>query len=315
MITLNALRLHLAKLLLVILPSVSWAQTNAIEHGLAWLAFRQRADGSWSTNVALNSLPMLAFLSAGRPKDPVVERGLDFVLEQQAPDGAFTAGGAMMYGHGITTLLLAELTGMTKRDADARAALEKAVTLILRSQAIEKADIHAGGWRYEPTSTDSDISVTVWQIVALEAASDVGVSVPREAMERAIAYVKRCEHSQGGFGYQPGGLPNQSRTAAAILALRLCGLRNDPPAERARHWLAGNPLTWESAFFYYAAHHCAHAGVGFDERLVLEHQNVDGSWPAAPNSPDEAKAGPLYTASMAVLALTAKRNYLPAFLP
>lgn len=311
----NASRLFLAKLLFVFLPCVSWAQTNATDRGLAWLALQQHTDGSWSTNVALNSLPILAFLSAGRPKDPAVERGLDFVLTQQGPDGAFTAGGAMMYGHGLTTLLLAELSGMTTRDAEVRGALEKAVTLILRSQAIQKADLHAGGWRYEPTSTDSDISVTVWQLIALKAASDVGVNVPREAMMRAIAYVTRCEHPQGGFGYQPGGLPNQSRTASAILVLRLCGQREDPAIERARHWLAANSLTWESPFFYYAAQHCAHADVGFDERILLEHQNPDGSWQAPPHSPDEAKAGPLYTTSMAVLASTAKSNYLPAFLP
>ena len=287
--------------------------TNAVARGVAWLASQQRADGSWSENVALNSLAGLAFYSAGHPPSVAalgkrgyseqVERGLAFILTQQDADGAFTTNGATMYGHGITTLLLAEATGMTKQPV--RPALEKAVQLILRSQAVEKSDFHAGGWRYLPGSQDSDLSVTVWQIIALKAASDVGVPVPRAAMERALAYVKRCAHPQGGFGYQPGGLPNQSRTAAAIVALRLCGER---PSTR---WLEQNPLRWDSPFFYYAAHYTAHAGG--DVRALLEKQNADGSWPVT-EAEDAKKGGPIYCTAMAVLALTAEWNYLPAFL-
>jgi hypothetical protein len=73
-------------------------------------------------------------------------------------------------------------------------------------------------------------------------------------------------------------------------------------------------LRWESPFFYYAAQHCAHAGAGLDERLLTEHQQAGGSWPAPPHAPDEERAGPVYTTAMAVLALTAKWNYLPGYL-
>jgi len=295
------------------------AQTNAVDRGLTWLAAQQRPDGSWSPNPALNSLALLAFLSAGHvPADNVygklVDRGLGFVLTQQTEDGAFTANGAMMYGQGITTLMLAEMLGMSERDAPVRAELKKAVALILRAQAVEKSPIHEGGWRYDVQSTDSDLSVTVWQITALKAAADAGISVPRRAMERAADYVRRCQHPTGGFSYQPGGFPNQSRTASAILALRFCGLPDDPAIARARDWLAGNPLRWDSEFFYYAAYYCAHAGAGLDERVLLEHQSADGSWPAPPATHDEAKAGPIYTTSMALLALTAEWHYLPVYL-
>ncbi len=297
----------------LLLASVAAATTNAVPRGLAWLAAQQRADGSWSENVALNSLAVLAHYSAGHP--PVaalakrghsgadLESALAFILTQQSPDGAFTTNNAFMYGHGITTLLLAESTGMTKQPV--RPALEKSVQLILRSQAVAKSDYHAGGWRYLPGSPDSDLSVTVWQIVALKAARDVGVPVPRAAMERALAYVKRCEHPQGGFGYQPGGLPNQSRTAAAIVALRLCGER---PSTR---WLAENPLRWDSPFFYYAAHYAAHTG--WDAQMLAKKQNPDGSWPVTEGE-DARKGGPVYCTAMAILALTAEWKYLPAFL-
>jgi hypothetical protein len=301
------------------LPSAT-AETNAVTRGLAWLAAQQQASGAWSTNTALNALPLLAFMSAGctpdarTPQAAVVDRGFRFLLAQQATNGAFTAGGGLMYGHGLATLALAEVSGMSARATKARTALERAGQLILRSQAVEKGNFHTGGWRYFPDSTDSDLSVTVWQITALKAASEVGIAVPRDAMQRAAAYVQRCAHPTGGFGYQPGGIPNQSRTAAGILALQLSGAWNDPLIPRARRWLRDNPLTWESEYFYYAAHHCAHAGAGFDEQLLRARQNADGSWPFAPTTRDELRAGPLYTTSLAVLALTAKWDYLPVYL-
>lgn len=304
---------------LLVIASATFADTNTVERGLAWLCTQQRPNGSWSDNAALNALPMLAMLSAGQtpgthPYTSPLDRGLRFLLTQQNRDGAFTTGGGMMYGHALATLLLAESAGMTRDDRFIRPALQRAVTVILKAQAIEKGAFHDGGWRYDPASTDSDLSVTVWQITALKAASEAGIAVPRAAMERAGRYVKRCEHPRGGFGYQPGGIPNESRTAAGIVALRLSGWQKDPGIGRAQRWLERNPVRWESDYFYHTASHAAHAGVGFDEKLLLDHQNADGSWLSAANSRDEAKAGPLYFTSMAVLALTAKWNYLPVFM-
>src|SRR2546422_1059007 len=98
--------LFLAVLFSSLIPHPSsFAATNSVERGLAWLASQQQENGSWSQNTALNALPVLAFLSAGdvassQPYGPVVDRGLRFVLTQQAEDGSFTAGGGMMYGHG-----------------------------------------------------------------------------------------------------------------------------------------------------------------------------------------------------------------------
>src|SRR4051812_19771399 len=105
-------------IVLLLASAVSaFADTNAVSRGLAWLAGEQRGDGSWSTNVALNSLAVLAFHSAGqtldsKPYGDRLERGVRFILSQQTADGAFTNGGAMMFGQGMTTLLLAEVTGM-----------------------------------------------------------------------------------------------------------------------------------------------------------------------------------------------------------
>lgn len=298
------------RLLVLLLAATSaFADTNAVSRGLTWLASQQHADGSWSTNAALNALPILAFLSAGRPLDAKLERGVRFILSQQTADGAFTNGGAMMFGQGMTTLLLAEVAGMSNEGTKLTAHLNKAVRFILRAQAIEKGDIHAGGWRYFPDSTDSDLIVSIWQIAALRAALNAGVPVPRESAERAARYVRRCRRPDGGFAYQPGGQPNPGRTAAGMIALRMCGQFED--ADRSRAWLKSHPLKWEDEYVYHSAFFCAHAGLAFD---LTQFQLPDGSWPAPPNGVDEQAAGALYRTALAILALTARDHYLPVFM-
>ena len=299
---------------LILLCPTTFAASNEVARGLTWLATQQRANGSWSSNAALNALPVLAFLSAGNvPATPgygaIIDRGVRYILTQQTADGAFTNGGALMYGHGVTTLLLAEITGMVKRETGVRPRLMPAIELILRAQAVPKGDVHEGGWRFYPDSTDSDLAVTVWQVAALRAALEAGLHVPREAFERAAHYIHRCEHPRGGFAYQPGGFPNPGRTAAAVLALRLCGHFEEPP----RAWLAAQPLAWNDEYFYHAAFFCAQTGHGFDEQMLTTLQNADGSWPLPTHSLDEAEAGKLFTTSLAILALTAKDHYLPVF--
>ena len=298
-------------LLILFFCSTTFGATNEVARGLNWLATQQRADGSWSTNTALNALPVLAFLSAGNlPTTPgngaIIDRGVRYILTQQTAEGAFTNGGARMYGHGVTTLLLAEVTGMVKRETGVRPRLTKAVELILRTQAVPKGDIHAGGWHYAPDSTDSDLAVTVWQVAALRAALNAGLRVPREALNRAAHYIQRCAHPRGGFGDQPGGFPNPGRTAAAVLALRMCG-RYETKVEIVA------PVALADEYFYHANFFCAQIGRGFNRQLLLKLQNADGSWSLPTNSPDEAEAGPLFTTSLAILALTTDEHYLPVF--
>jgi hypothetical protein len=305
--------MQLRAVVMVIVSCASALAAPPVERGLQWLAAQQQPTGGWSDNPALNALPVLAFLAAGRvpgsgQQGQVVENGVRRLLMHPT----WTEAGAGMYGHGLATLVLAEVSGMTHRQTRVQIALRDAIKVILAAQAVPKGEFHAGGWRYRPDSTDSDLSVTVWQMAALRAASAAGVFVPQAAMTQAAAYIKRCEHPRGGFGYQPGGLPNQSRTAAGIVGLRLAGQGDDPAVARAKRWLTEHPLRADSEFFYYAAYYCAQAGAGFDPQLLLDRQSADGGWPANPNLNDEQRGGRLYTTALAVLALTAGERYLPS---
>ena len=292
----------------------TFAASNEVARGLAWLASQQQPDGSWSTNSALNALPILAFLSNGNLPatagyGTVIDRGVRYLLTQQTADGAFTNGGALLYGHAVTTVVLAEILGMVQHETGVRPRLTKAVALILKAQAVPKGNLHDGGWRYFPNSTDSDLAVTVWQVAALRAALNAGLHVPREALDRAAQYLQRCAHPRGGFAYQPGGFPNAGRTAAASVALRMCGKFNSQPAD----FFPAQSVPWTDEYFYHGTFFSALSDPEFNATLVTKMQNPDGSWPLPPHSRDEAEAGPLYTTSLAILALTAQHHYLPVF--
>jgi hypothetical protein len=128
-----------------------------------------------------------------------------------------------MYSHGFATLFLAEVHGMVANAQLAREVrdlLKRAVQLTLDHQNAE------GGWRYQPSSKEADISVTVCQIMALRAARNVGIDVPKSKVDKCIEYVKRCQDPrEGGFRYMAqGGQTGFPRTAAGVCALQSAGI-------------------------------------------------------------------------------------------
>ena len=53
--------------------------------------------------------------------------------------------------------------------------------------------------------------------LALRAAQNVGMDVPKEAIEKAVAFTLKCFHKDAkGFAYQPGGGPNQGLTGVGV---------------------------------------------------------------------------------------------------
>ena len=204
------------------------AAERSIERGLAWLASRQRDDGSFGTamfqgNTGVTALGGMAFMSAGStpgrgPYGRQINRAIDYLLANAQPSGFinFPRGAARgpMYGHGFATLFLAECDGMSPR-AELRQTLAKAVKLIVNTQNKE------GGWRYNAEQAEAaDVSVTVCEVMALRAARNAGLHVPKETFDRCTEFVKRCQNPDGGFRYMlsepESGFP---RSAAALVAL------------------------------------------------------------------------------------------------
>lgn len=172
--------------------------------------------------VALGTLALMVDGSVpGRgPYGREVAIGVDFLLKSAQPTGLIYVDGGgtpQMYNHGLSTLCLAEVWGMTGQP-EILPVLKRAVDLIVRCQGVR------GSWRYEPKPVDGDISVTVMQVVALRAAQNSGILVPEQTVRDAIRFVKSlsCE-KELGFGYFSPGSPLPARSAAGVISLQLCG--------------------------------------------------------------------------------------------
>ncbi len=291
---------------------------------------------------AMTSLSLLALASCGhQPSDPTPEgqamrKALGFVLrpEAQEKDGYFgQADGSRMYGHGITTLMLSEMLGMGAdgaQDELIRAKCRAAIDLILRSQKVSKSDHNRGGWRYSPDSGDSDMSVTVWQTMALRAAKNAGMEVPRQAIDDAVSYIRRLYQPDtekkgavklGGFGYQSKGR-EASTTAEGLLAMQVCGQYDAEEVIGASDRLLKEGLRQGERWFFYTTYYYAQGmyqrgGKHSDEgrrvvaELLLPLQSREGWWEGI--NGEERQGGRVYATTMAMLSLAVKNHFLPIY--
>jgi len=309
---------------------------------------RRNRDGTPRSGVAMTSLAIMGLASIGHlPTDPTDEgkamrKALEFVLNERhqvnnkkSPhDGYYgEADGSRMYGHGITTLMLAEMLGMgvdEEMDNRLRESCQSAIDLILRSQRVRRSQRDQGGWRYEPGQADSDLSATVWQLMSLRAAKSAGLEVPTKAIEQGVKYVRNCYSStykdgvptqkDRGFGYEAGGWHKFSTTAEGLLSMQVCGQYDAPEVIGASNYLLEHGPRWGDEWFFYGTYYYAQ---GMAQRggeyastskkktatEMIKRQNRDGSWKTG----EGHNAGAVYCTSLALLSLSVHHNYLPIY--
>jgi len=321
----------------------------AVDKAIAFLITKQRDDGAITDkgiDTTMTALSIMAMAGVGvQPSDPTPEgqamqKALAFVLKDDRIDDKGYFGnkdGSRMYGHGIITLMLTEMLGMgttAEQDQLIHDRCQKAIDVILSSQKEKKATHYRGGWRYTPNATDSDLSVSVWQVMALRSAKNDGLQVPGAAIRDAVEYLKRSYSSPldenglpakkaSGFNYEPQqNNPTFTMTAAGLLAMQVCGEYESPLVSGAADWLLEHPPKWDERFCSYGTYYYAqgmyqrggeHAKTAEQlvQDMLLAKQAGDGSWTAANGS--EQGQGAVYATSLAVLSLSVKYHYLPIY--
>ena len=341
-------------------PDDPWVTDDlraAVDRGLEFLARTQHPDGFWAQDVGfklntdyrvtehgkphvgVTSLALISFLAGGHvpgrgPYGGVIERGVGFVLAQVGENGEIKAFGSRMYSHAFATLFLSEVYGMTRRE-DVRQALQMAVNLIVDSQNRE------GGWRYKPFARESDMSITVCQVLALRSARNVGIAVPARTIRDAENYVRRSAVGSNDSGnrfdhfspYNEGGafryqLRGHSRatfplTAAGVTTLHAAGIYDDPIIDDAFDYLDGQMPDFNQHyighyFFYYGHYYAVQAyytAGGSKWRnyfrqmrgLLVSRQDADGSWPC------HIGPGKAFSTAVATLILQIPYQSLPIF--
>ncbi|MFK8115189.1 MAG: prenyltransferase/squalene oxidase repeat-containing protein [Rubripirellula sp.] len=322
---------------------------RSIQAGIKHLIKTQRPDGGITDRgheVAMTSLAIMAMAAVGTEPTKhsatgrAMIKAIDFVLDpsHQTIEGYLGArDGSRMYGHGITTLMLTEILGMgetPEQNEKIHHTLEDAIKLILAAQKISKSDKLQGGWRYTPDSRDSDLSISVWQLMALRSAKNDGLNVPSEAIENALRYLRNSYASPmsrdgvprdkiSGFSYTPGTHhPSFTMTAAGLLAMQVCGHYDSPLVEGAAEWLLQHPPKLHERFFFYGVYYFAQgmhqAGGKYAEQadkivpdLLLDAQRGDGAWLA--RGGEERNIGTTYATALAILSLSVRYHYLPIY--
>ncbi|MEI8195259.1 MAG: prenyltransferase/squalene oxidase repeat-containing protein [Phycisphaerae bacterium] len=301
-----------------------------VAKGLEWLAKHQSADGSFAEgggdNSAIAALAGLAFLADGNMPGgggaagegqygANVDKVLEFTLKNCQESGLIAANGygSPMYGHGFATLFLAEAYGMTQR-ADVKEKLQNAIRLLVQTQNRE------GGWRYQPAPMDADLSVTICEIMALRAARNAGIKIPKITIDRAIDYVKKSQEPDGGFCYTIGSrgatLP---LTGAGVVCLYYAGIYQGSEITKGlkylmEHGIPGKSSNLQNHHYYYGNYYETQAmfmagGNAWQtywpaiRAELLKKQTADGSW--------TGESGPAYATAMACIILQVPNRLLP----
>ncbi len=351
-----------------VLTSEEWEQVDsAVERALVWLASQQQADGAFPSLITgqpgVTSLCTMAFISHGHvPGDdrfgPNLDRAIDFVLECQKENGlvAFVGkdgpeivrrvdhhmGTTTAYNHAISSLTLSELYGMSEPERADRIkeAITKslAATLLMQRWPKDKPE-DRGGWRYvdDRDESDSDLSITGWQLMFLRSARNAGFDVPKQAIDDAVAYVRRCYANRyGTFEYwiDRGDGRSRAMAGAGILALAHAGFHKSKEAEATGDWILKQDFGKYNTFvqydtdrtldrYHYAVFNCCQGmyqlgGQYWKDfyprtvRTILANQRPDGSWPSDSHKTD-GKFGNAYTTALMVITLGAPNQLLPIF--
>jgi hypothetical protein len=322
---------------------------TAIDRGIDFLLSKARSDGAITDRdhaTAMTSLAIMALASIGTtvgeesPRGRAMYQALEYVLRDDMRDKQGYFGkkdDSKMYGHGIVTLMLTEMLGMgadDAQDAKIQSGCRDGIDLIIRSQKIAKTELHRGGWRYQPDALDSDLSVSVWQLMALRSAKNDGMEVPSAAIDDAVEYLERSfttpldrqgkpTEPLGGFSYTANQRnPTYTMTSAGLLALQVCGRYESPLVVAASDWLMANPPKWGDRFFFYGTYyyaqgmhqrggHYAKQAETLVKKLLLDKQQGNGSWIA--QGGEETGPGTVYSTSLAILSLSVKYHYLPIY--
>lgn len=227
---------------------------RAVAAGLRYLAGRQRRNGSWGNpnfvsdkyrevNVGKTGLALLAFLGAGHTPESATEYStnslgaLEFLLSSQ-DRGTGHFGNTSSYSHGIATYALAECYALMegRQREILRRPLERAVQRIEDEQIRGRDRARNGGWSYYyPDGSTYDswprVSITAWQVMALESARLGGLEVDDRVFEAARGFLLGSVDHRRGFmrySHDPSRLNSNyptlpGSTPAGLFGLSLLG--------------------------------------------------------------------------------------------
>jgi hypothetical protein len=250
-------------------------QKTVVSKGLDWLAYTQSRTGHWSAKngaypTAMTALAGIALLCEGSTTtqgkyQENIRRAVDFLINRSRDNGLIgepATDDRYTYGHGYSLLFLSQVLG-EEEDELRRQRLVEVLT-----KAVEftgRAQTKAGGWGYVSAKDGGGFdegSTTVTQVQGLRGCRNAGIKVPKEIIDQAVGYIRRCTNpSDGGVQYSSqGGSSRPAITAAAIACLHNAGEYDDKYVPRMLKYCEKNLSNvgtdgfghWHYAHYYYS---------------------------------------------------------------
>lgn len=314
--------------------------TRAVSRGLEWLAQRQSGRGSatglgrWTANdgrypTAMTAMSATTLMLEGSTTtqgkySANIRRAVDYLLSRSRSNGLIgdpKNDDRYTYGHGFSMLFLSQVLG-EEEDAERR---DELVDVLSRAVVFTgRAQTDPGGWGYVSAKDGKGFdegSTTITQVQGLRGCRNAGIPVPKEIIDKAVGYIRKCTLPEGGVQYNSrGGGGRPAITAAAIACLFNAGEYDSQYVPKLQAYCEKNLANisnrgfghWHYAHYYYAQVRYREGGKAWDEyrgqihaRLVRE-ANPDGSW-------SQGYIGPVYTTAINLTILQLDNGALPIY--
>lgn len=313
---------------------------QTVSRGLNWLAYQQHKLGHWTAQgrypTAMTGLAGLALLSEGSTATQGkyaenIRRAVDFLTRRSRPNGLIgdSDDDRYTYGHGFAMLFLSQVLG-EEEDADRRRELIRVLT-----RAVEftgRAQTKAGGWGYVSAKDSGggfdEGSTTITQVQGLRGCRNAGIPVPKEVVDNAVEYIRKCTMKDGAVQYSSkGGGGRPAITAAAIACMYNAGEYDDEHVPKMLEYCRKQLKVgqkdgfghWHYAHFYYAQVQYREGDSvwgkyldAIQKRLLSETSEVTiGDEKAA--YWQQGYIGSVYTTSLNLIILQLENAYLPIY--
>ena len=313
-------------------PRVKKATTK----GLDWLVQSQNRQGYWTAvgqpyPVAMTSLSGMAMIAEGSTTTQgkyaeSIRKSVDFLVLQSRKNGLIgdpLKDDRYTYGHGFAMLFLSQVLG-EEEDEERRDVLLDVLVRAVHFTCL--AQDPSGGWGYVSAKDNNgkdEGSTTITQVQGLRACRNAGIPVPKEPIDKAIAYIKNCTTPEGGVLYRPGHPGVRPPISAAAIACLFNAGAYDTEyvpklmsfCKRSGELKASVPAT---AHFHYGQYYWCQVlyregGRDWENhrdtlyrRLVNEQDPKDGSW-------NQSYVGPVYTTATNLTILQLEKANLPIY--
>jgi hypothetical protein len=308
---------------------------RAVSKGLDWLAAQQSRRGSWDADgmypSAMTGMVGIAMLAEGSTTSqgkyaPNVRAAVDFLVSKSRRNGLIGDDNddRYTYGHGFGLLFLSQVFG-EEEDESRR---EDLIDVMTRGiQFCGEAQTKSGGWGYVSAKDGSNFdegSTTVTQVQALRGCRNAGILVPKDVIDKGVAYIRQCSLNNGAGGIQyniHGGGGRPPISAAAIVCLFDSGEYDDVFVPNLLRYVDRNLSNvgssgdgfWHYAHYYYAQTKYRQGGRDWEEyrnrlfRHLISQQDNNGAWSRGP-------IGKVYLTATNLTILQLENNALPIYM-